>query len=494
MAKIYVKTTSNKLKISWRKAQLLPFISYDIDEQDYREKTANIKTVYHLDLTAGTYIVLIVGKHENFAGVILTEDYDNNNNTYTYKCKDFHVLYRDKFTKTYKKANGRRILTDLLTFNQIAQVKSSKAKEKKLEKDKVTGYPQKYLEMFSRQLNGMRPNSKYEMKNYGAKETFNPLTKQYKNQKIENQTLWDLIKAYTIGTGAFLDLYLNDYGTVMIEPFDIVNWRKPKYEITNIYNNMKFKSSTENIVTDVTIEGENYTTLDITGGKYELNDIFIQNVSSITVEKKTTTKKENKTNQTENKSFPYLCKNKEVWINMDLRTDYSTDGSYLNDVCKELESLGWKVHNMGVGPSIHTDQSKFSQAHDGLWVTIDNGIDPAVLRELANSDWCAGTIARNGSIPCLFFVGIDKSRFTKGGGTYEGVGVAWDDNGNGMALSYPGGYLAECGVPWGFCGDSAREMAEKINNGGDSPKACQTNFITRKKTGYADNWGWSHDY
>ena len=203
MAKIYVKTTSNKLKISWRKAQLLPFISYDIDEQDYREKTANIKTVYHLDLTAGTYIVLIVGKHENFAGVILTEDYDDNNNTYTYKCKDFHVLYRDKFTKTYKKANGRRILTDLLTFNQIAQVKSSKAKEKKLEKDKVTGYPQKYLEMFSRQLNGMRPNSKYEMKNYGAKETFNPLTKQYKNQKIENQTLWELIKAYTIGTGAF---------------------------------------------------------------------------------------------------------------------------------------------------------------------------------------------------------------------------------------------------------------------------------------------------
>ena len=54
--------------------------------------------------------------------------------------------------------------------------------------------------------------------------------------------------------------------------------------------------------------------------------------------------------------------------------------------------------------------------------------------------------------------------------------------------------MAECGVPFGFCGDSAREVAEKINSGGDSPKACKTNFISRKKTGYATNWNWSHDY
>ena len=253
MAKIYVKTIHDKLNFNWRKSQELPFLSYDIDEDGYREKSTSIKTIYHLDLSAGTYIVLIVGKHENFAGVILTEDYDASNNTYTYKCKDFHVLYADKFTKTYKKANGRRILTDLLTFNKISQVKTSKKKSKKLKKDKVTGYPKKHLEKFARQLNGMRANSKYEMKNYGAKKTFNPLTKQYKNQKIENKTLWELIKAYTIGTGAFLDLSINDYGTVLIEPFDIDNWRKPKYLITDVYNNMKFKSSTENIVTDVTI-------------------------------------------------------------------------------------------------------------------------------------------------------------------------------------------------------------------------------------------------
>ena len=123
MAKIYVKVISNKLKISWKKAQLLPFMNYDIDEEGYREKSASIKTVQHLDLSAGTYIVLIVGNHENFAGVILTEDYDAANNNYTYKCKDFHVLYRDKFTRTYKKANGRRILTDLLTFDKINQEK-----------------------------------------------------------------------------------------------------------------------------------------------------------------------------------------------------------------------------------------------------------------------------------------------------------------------------------------------------------------------------------
>lgn len=495
---VYIKLFHDKTKISWRKSIKLPIIEYSIDEDGYREKSASIKTTNHLDLSAGTWQVLIVGKHENFAGIILTEDYDAANNTYTYKCKDFHVLYNDKYTKTYKKATGRRILTDLLTFNKIAEMQDQVKKgKKKLQKDKVTGYPLKHLKKFARQLNGMKANRYYEMKNYGSKTKFNPLSKQYKNQKIENKTLYELIKAYTVGTGAFIDLHLNDYGTFILEPFDIANWRKPKVLITDVYNNMKFKSSTENIVTNVTLDGKyNYTTMDITGGRYELNDIFIQTTSAVSTEKTTTsTKKDNKTNQTSDSSFPYLCKNKEIWINMDLRTEYGPDGEWLSKVCDELRNLGWKVHNMGVGPGIHTDSSKFSQAKNGLWLTIDNGQDCAVFRELANSEWCAGTIAGNGSIACLFFVGISPgSRFTKGGEYYTHLGVAHDDNGNGMPLDYPAGYLAECGVPFGFCGDSAREVAEKINSGGDSEKACKTNYITRKKTGYAANWSWSHEY
>ena len=158
-------------------------------------------------------------------------------------------MYNDKYSKTYKKANARRILTDLLTFNKIAEIQDSKGKgkkgkKKKIKTDKVTGYPLKHLKKFNRQLNGLLANSKYEMRNYGASKSFNPLTKQYKNQKIENKTLYELIKAYTVGTGAFIDLHLNDYGTLMIEPFDIDNWRKPKYLITDVYNNLKFKSST----------------------------------------------------------------------------------------------------------------------------------------------------------------------------------------------------------------------------------------------------------
>ena len=494
MSKIYIKTFNNKLKISWQKAQQLPFMSYDIDEDNYREKQASIKTNQHLDLTAGTWQVLIVGEHENFAGIILTEDYDAANNTYTYKCKDFHVLYNDKYSKTYKKANGRRILTDLLTFNEIAQLQDKVSKKKKIKRDKITGYPLKHLKKFSRQLNGMYANSKYEMKNYGSKNSFNPLTKQYKNQKLENKTLYELIKAYTIGTGAFIDLYINDYGTMILEPFDISNWRKPKYLITDVYNNMKFKSSTENIITNVTIDGkQNKTTLDITGGKYDLNDIFIQNLSNISSEKKTGSN-DNKTNQTSDKSHPYCCKNKEIWISMDLRTNQSSDRNWLNKVGEELKKLGWKVHVMGVGPAIATHPDYFLKAKNGLWVTIMNGVDPAPMRELANADYCGGKLARNGCVPCTFFVGIDRSRFTKGGAAYTHIGTAWDDNGRGVALDYPAGYMAECGVPFGFCGDSAREVAEKINSGGDSPKACKTNFISRKKTGYATNWNWSHDY
>ena len=490
---IYIKPMSNKLKISWKGSQKLPFISYDVDEDNYREKSASIKTNQHLDLSTGTWQVLIVGDHENFAGIILSEDYDVANNNYTYKCKDFHVLYRDKFSKTYKKATGRRILTDLLTFNKIAEAKTPKGK--KIKKDKVTGYPKRLLEKYSRQLNGMGANSRYEMKKYGSKKAFNPLTAKYKNQKYENKTLYELIKSYTVGTGAFIDLYLNDYGTFIIKPFDIRDWRKPKYLISDVYNNLKFKSNVENIVTDVKFKGKTYTSRDLTGGKYELNDIFIGNTTTVTETNTSGGGKSNKTQQTSNKSHPYCCKNKEIWINMDLRTNYSSDRTWLKKVCDELRKLGWKVHNMGVGPSIHTDPSKFKQAKNGLWLTIDNGQDCAVFRELANSDWCAGTIARNGSVACLFFVGIEQGRrITKGGKYYTHLGVAHDDNGNGVPIDYPAGYLAECGVPFAFCGNSAREVAEKINNGGDSPKACQTNYINRKKTGYAKNWGWSHEY
>lgn len=494
MSKIYIKTFNNKLKISWRNSQELPFISYDIDEQNYREKTATIKTNQYLDLSAGSWQVLIVGKHENFAGVILTDDYDAANNTYTYNCKDFHLLYNDKYTKTYKKATGRRILTDLLTFNKIAELQGKVSKKKKLRKDKVTGYPLKHLKKFSRQLNGMMANSRYEMKNYGSKQLFNPLTKQYKNQKLENKTLYELIKAYTVGTGAFIDLYLNDYGTFIIKPFDIANWRKPKYLITDVYNNLKFKSSVENIVTDVTIDGKsNKTTLDITGGKYELNDIYIQNTSSITTEKtSSSSNKDNKTNQTSNKSHPYHCKNKELWLNMDTRSNVSSDSAWLKKVQKELEKLGWKVHYLGVGPGYVGNSKYFSQAKNGLFVTIDNGVDPDVLREAANADYNAGVLARNGSIPVLIWVGVTKSRFTKGGACYERLD--YDDNGSPCPIDYPAGYLAECGVPFGFCGDSAREVAEMINKGGESDKAVKTNFITRKKTGFYKNWNWSHEY
>ena len=82
MAKIYIKLMGDKQKISWKKTQTLPFISYDFDEDGYREKSATIKTNQHLDLSTGTWQVLIVGKHENFAGIILTEDYDAANNSY----------------------------------------------------------------------------------------------------------------------------------------------------------------------------------------------------------------------------------------------------------------------------------------------------------------------------------------------------------------------------------------------------------------------------
>lgn len=467
---VYLKNINNKLKMNWKKAIKIPVVDYNIEESGHHEKTASITTTQHIDLTGGTVAILITHPyHENFAGIIESEDYKPRTEEYTYKCVDFHVFFNDKMSRVYKSVTGRAVLQDALTYGLLKQ-KSKFAKGK---------FQKKWLKKFPMQLNGLHKDSKYEMREYGFPTYFNPMSKVYKNQKIENKTCWEIIKAYTIGTGAFIDLKLNDYGTMLIDSIDIDNLKRPICTIHDVYDDLKFKSSTEGLVTDVVVDGKRtFTSKDLTGGKYDLNNVFIQNVDTASSTK--SSKKKSKTPSTNTSGNPYGTKNKEIYIHMDQRSNSrANDKQWLDKVCAELKKMGWKVHNQGVGPGIHSSLDKMRQAKDGIFLTIDNGQCIDTLMDLSCSKYFAAKAAAAHVRIAVFFVDISKgSSMLKGGKYYNSLGTAHDGTGGWGRRNYPASILAYSGVPFGYAwSTSPKAMADIINKGGHSPIALQTDFF-----------------
>ena len=480
MTQVLVKLLKNHRNIDWKGAKSIPFVSYSISESDMRSKTATIHTNTHIDLSAGTYQILISDDdHENFAGIILSEDYDASKDEYSYKCQDFHRLYISKVNLSSKKFKGRQIVEKMLSFDNLP-IKATKQQRKKYQK----------------QLSGLKGNNKYQQENLGAVIRYNPLTQVYTNQTISDKTMMEVIEAYTIGTRSFIDLHFNDYGILQFTPYDIDNFINPTITISDVYNNWSWKSDTTNIITTASVENAR----DVTSGtfsKYELNDIFLEVNTFISNEKETTktTTPATKTKKTKQKNQnPYCCKNKEVWVNMDEWQSSSHDYKFLNDFCKGLKKKGWKVHNLGRKPSTHTDYSKASKCKKGIWLTLDNGVDAEVFRHFANDTWFAQKLKNNKSVPVLGLMG-GAGNIKKGGRYYKYLGMAHDGTGKGQpGLKYPAGYLASCGVPF-FYAKNAKEAVEKFDKGGDSQKALETNFIKRKvRGGYYTNWNWGSEY
>ena len=89
---------------SWSGAKNIPYSKYSIKESDMRVKTANFTSPQYLDLTTGLHAIRIISKyHENFGGIVLDVDYDENTGLYTYQCQDFSRLYMDKFEAIFSK-------------------------------------------------------------------------------------------------------------------------------------------------------------------------------------------------------------------------------------------------------------------------------------------------------------------------------------------------------------------------------------------------------
>ena len=485
----YINKITDKKNISWKGAKKIDVSDVSITVKDLNEAEASFKSPTYLDVSNGTFIILITHPQmPNYSGIILSVDYDAEKEMYSYKSKDFHILYNKKITTTYKKATGKTIVQDMLCWGEI-QGKTSTVTAKKDKKTKKTKKltkaqkkankkAKKTLKSYSRQLAGLLPESKYKMEKYGG--SGNPMTKMYKNQDYSNKTFWEIIKSYTVGQTPYLDLSINDYGTLSITPFHKDEWMKPVAKITDVSTDMDLKFNAEGII-----------------GASGQSDIFSVKLEDVQdTRKPATTSSSSKSKKSGATSSSWVCKEKKIALNMDLRTTYSNDRVWLNKVASELRKLGWKVDVVGVGPGINVRSSEFHRAGKGIYLTIDNGQDTEVLREGAQADYCKGKLQRQGAIWSIFFVGISRAKsFLKGGIYYNSLVTAHDAKGAGGVLKYPAGYLAWSGVPFGFCfNDSPSAVAKKIDAGGDSELAHKNNFFKCKCHGYYHNSGWGKDY
>ena len=469
-ARIFVKTWSYE-GFSWDNCIEIPFTEYSIDESDYRNKTAKFKTDRLFDTANYSWAVKITNpNHETFTGIILKRDMKPHQ-VLEYQCQDWNRLYMTKPTMDVK-ANVHTLIKMLLNY-----CGSSKFVWK-----------------------GLLPINKYEQGKYGSAIKFNPM-KTTKSISVKDKTVKEIIQNLVYSQKPFIDIHYNNTGVMQFTPYHIDKFLK---EVASFHytecTDFNYSFDTTNIITKVTADKTIYkfNKLFNTGKVDPLSNLVSTGVS-LNENKTQNTNKTNKTNSKTSKTNTktdnvYGTKNKEVWVNMDECWGSSSDNSYLNTFCSELKKLGWKVHNLGVRPSLNTDYGAASACRNGIWLTIDNGVDCEVFRHMGHDTWFKGQLVRHNSRAVLAFIN-DAGNIKKGGKYYSHLGMAHDGTGKGSpGLRYPAGYLADCGVPFFYSwGRHPKDAARLFNAGGDSKIAVENNY-KRRLSGYYNNWNWSNKY
>ena len=148
--KRFVDASNKQNHIStWSGAVSMPYKKYSIKEEDMRIKTASFVSPNYIDLTTGQYAIRIVSKyHENFGGIVLDVDYDENTGLYTYQCQDFSRLYMDKFEAIFSKIKLYNLLKLIISSGKSSH-------KNKFSRKGVTGV-----------LSGLRALKKYDQSIY----------------------------------------------------------------------------------------------------------------------------------------------------------------------------------------------------------------------------------------------------------------------------------------------------------------------------------------
>ena len=450
----------------------LKFTKFQIKETDLRVKTATFSSPTYVDLTTGQYCILLLSPyHENFGGVILSVEYDEDNELYDYQCQDWSRQWLSKttFNIPSNSVDIYHILWSLLTRNGLEV-----SKKYTMNDIKKLGY--------SHHVSGLRPAYQYYEPYWGGSLKINTMTmkQSYYSRDLTNM---EQMRTLIYGNTPLIDLHVDEYGVVHFDPIHVNDFTKGLIELPfEITTNRKFKFDVTNVISRVNVD-----TGDLSFRKYLSEDLlgldlsaFVGSVSStIQKENSTTTIKSNKkssntskTSTTSNKNTynPY-GKKKICWVQSDNINGKSSDLKFIKDFAKKLRKKGWKVKVIGVGSNLHSEI--YANVKNGIWFCIYGGACAGTIRETYANTSYRRKIEKNNSRTVLGFR-PPSGDIRKGGKYYKWLPRAHDDNfspSSFRGISYPSKYLTKKKVPFMYA-SSVDEMVAKFIAGGDNPDAC----------------------
>lgn len=413
-----------------------PYTKYNIKETDFRTKTASFTSPRYIDLTTGQYAILIESDyHENFAGIILDAEYDEDTGLYTYQCQDWSRRYVRKF-EWVTDGEVYTMLRMLIT-NFALPFKPSQAQ----------------LDGVKTAISGLHPIEMYDQSLYaGNLYNGNPM-KQSIKVAIRDKTIIETIRDIVFSRLGYFDVYFDDKGFIHIDPISRTDWENTGLILSdNEFYNRKFKFSTTNAITAVTVNGSgvnygsSFTAADLTG--LPLNAFFgtvgttISNpndtsnavTTTSSTGGKTTTKNTTTTTPTNKYGNPYNNKKKNIIVSAD-----GGSSDYRSAIIKLLKKDGWNVKDLGTGPGTHSKSYNILSSKYSVNLTIYNGVDPKTIDEPVTG-WLKGRHEKYGVALVQMF---DSRHWTSTVGKYNAHGQrpfrygdfdgyrvpkAWDDN------------------------------------------------------------------
>lgn len=460
---------------NWDNCTEIPFENYSIDETDFRNKTATIKTETNIKyFEQYGYVVKITNPtHETFSGVMLKK-HRTPQNSLEYSCQDWNRRYMGK-PYLYGTWSIRQIILDCLRFAHNGNKWTS----------------------------GLLATKRYADNLLGGVTNINPM-KTKRTIDINNKTCKEIIEDCVHGERMRVDLHYNNVGIMKFTPQHKDDFMKSvvdfdKKELTG----WDYSFNTTDIITSVSADyGKKYYFDDLFNSARNMLENFVgvrvnitepmqENINNNT----TTSNTSNKTsNRNDKQTNPYKTKNKEVWITMDNCWGGSTDANYLNKLKSKLKQLGWKAHKANLGPGGIIPSHLPDDARKGVWFVVVNGADCEVFRHLGHDEFFKGMLLKRKLRPVIALIN-DSGDIRKGGKYYKYLAMAHDGTGKGNpGMKYPAGFLAKCGVPFFYSkGNHPKKCATMFDKGGESQKALNADYKKYVK-GFYVNWNWGSDY
>ena len=482
--KVFTSSRVNKL-LKGEIGQQVQFEKYQIKETDLRKKTATFTTPHYFDLTKGkTCIVIASPYHENFGGVILNVDYDQKTGLYSYQCQDHSRTWQSKINlRQLGKYSYYQIIQSLLCSYT----------------DKGFNVPKSVLKKHSTILSGLRPLSSYDEKKLGGKLKLNGLAT--KNQLImEKTSVIDIIRNLAFaGSGAYIDVYIDEWGIVHLDPVNKDKWLTSGIYITTPeLAESKLKFDATNIITGVTVLNENKKK----EGKYfDSSSLLGINLSAYFGDLVTTVDNPNNTNT--NKSANSNSSNYEagngrtVFMNIDNINSPSSDLKVMQDISGYLNKKGYKTEIGGIGPSYHYSQVNRVK-RNGIYMCIYGGACAGTLKEHWESSHYKDVMKAKNARQVVAFLpptydyihnlnwlprahddNFSPSGFTGVANPEKhlldaGIGVVYGKNAKEIADNFPG-------FKDSSTNSSTSNVSSKTNNGSSTVDVNSASYINKEK-------------